>query len=125
MCDFATTIIIISNSKAEAAIRELFNDKGQLDFNKIIPQPKNIFNGDLSQDDIDRCAASGIPTWKSWNPDNWGTKWNACETRIQKLDDGMSMLTFSTPWCRPRPIIDKMLKMIPGIQEKHLRSILV
>lgn len=116
MPDIATTVILIENAEAEAAVRELLNADGQLDFNKIIPQPENIFNGSLSQQDIDRCAAAGIPTWREWNPKNWGTKWNAFNTVIERGYDGTSALAFDTAWCKPLPVIDQMMKMIPGLR---------
>lgn len=64
------------------------------DFNKIKPQPENIFNGNLGQKEEEECAKNGRPTWYRWNIDNWGTKWNcySCEK------ESFNTFTFETAW---------------------------
>lgn len=81
------------------------------DFNKIIPQPENIFNGDLSEEDRLRCEKDGIPNWYDWNVENWGTKWNSysCHVESEKI------FTFETAWSAPLPIMRQLGKMFPNV----------
>lgn len=44
------------------------------DFNKIVPQPENLFKEDLYNEDIKRCRENNIPNWYDWNIKYWGTK---------------------------------------------------
>lgn len=82
------------------------------DFEKVIPQPKNIFKGNLSREDEIKCVAEGIPTWYEWNKQNWGTKWNSyfCE----KKDD--NIFIFETAWCGVPIIVEEMSKQFPEIE---------
>ncbi|MDA3780456.1 MAG: hypothetical protein PF487_09615 [Bacteroidales bacterium] len=64
----------IDNWKEEESIKniksKLFNDEGQFDFNKIIPQPENIFNGNLGEKERQMCEDEGRPNWYDWNIEN-------------------------------------------------------
>lgn len=47
-----------------------------------------------------RCALrayeeTGYKDWYDWSVANWGTKWNACETRIVRRDHGRIEFTFA------------------------------
>lgn len=54
----------------------------------------------------------GYKTWYDWSYDNWGTKWNACDT----VYDGGDTVEFMTAWCYPEPVINKILKDNPGCE---------
>lgn len=82
------------------------------DFNKVIPQPENIFNGSLGQAEEDMCRREGRPTWYRWNIDNWGTKWNSYSNK--KEDD--NIFTFETAWCSVPEIIRQMSLQFPEIE---------
>ena len=79
------------------------------DFNKVIPQPDNIFNGDLGREEEEMCRRDGRPTWYDWNRSNWGTKWNSYE--CEKLDD--NIFIFETAWSRVECIIGKISQDFP------------
>ena len=70
-----------------------------LDFNKIVPEPKDI--GD---------------NWYDWRLANWGTKWGSCDTyffKVERLDseDNLKLtITFSTAWCPPDKIYDALIE---------------
>ena len=51
----------------------------EFDFNHFIPQPDNIFRGNLGDKEEKMCEEQGIPNWYRWNNQNWGTKWNGVE----------------------------------------------
>ena len=81
--------------------------KYALDFNKIIPMPKTVFNGRL--DDKAR-KKYGLNNWYDWSSKNWGVKWNACDTIVYDDDESIT-IKFQTPWGAPLPVIDQMKKM--------------
>lgn len=48
--------------------------------------------------------------WYTWSCENWGTKWNACDTYI---DDKKMMISFDTAWSRPCGIYKKIAEDNP------------
>lgn len=55
---------------------------------------------------IDIQILYGATTWYEWCPKNWGTKWNAGETRLLDVDT----IVFDTPWSAP----EKVITQLPG-----------
>ncbi len=55
--------------------------------------------------------------WYSWSCENWGTKWNACETSIEG-----PTVYFDTAWAPPVPVILKLSEMYPDVKIKHVYS---
>ena len=53
----------------------------------------------------------GYLDWYDWSNDNWGTKWNACDSYVAP---DLSQVDFETAWCYPKPIIDKILEDNPN-----------
>ena len=52
----------------------------------------------------------GAPTWYEWCVENWGTKWNSCDTYISG-----NALCFWTAWSPCLPVIEAMSKMFPDV----------
>lgn len=50
----------------------------------------------------------GSMDWYNWRIENWGTKWNACETEIQD-----SAIYFETAWGDVRNLVEKLSTMFP------------
>jgi hypothetical protein len=86
----------------------------KIDFNKIIPQPANIFLGDLSNEDKKHCEAQGIPNWYDWNTENWGTKWGAYSMNDKR--DTPDTIHFQTAWSVPEPVVEALAKMFPDVE---------
>lgn len=111
-------IEIVGSKKQVKEIYERFNtidDEGLNqfpDFNKVIPQPDNIFRGDLGVKEKEACKRANIPTWLDWNNENWGTKWNSfgCE----KV--GYNVFTFETAWGGVPNIIFAMSEKFPDVE---------
>ena len=81
------------------------------DFNKIIPQPHNIFRGDLGEKERIECEKKGIPNWYDWNCENWGTKWNSyC---CKKISD--NEFTWETAWAGVPNLMVILVKQFPEI----------
>lgn len=85
----------------------LVNEEGQtyVDFNNLIPTPDYIYQGDLG---LEERKKYGKNTWYDWNRENWGTKWNAYETRISE-----DYIQFRTAWNTPTPVLKKLSEFFP------------
>ena len=72
---------------------------GTIDFNRIIPQPDDIFQGELSTEAREKSHGRN---WYDWSIENWGTKWNALDFE----DTGNNnIISFQTAWSFPFPVI--------------------
>ena len=90
----------------------------EFDFNKIIPQPDNIFLWDLSQKDKEECRLKWIPNWYDWNIKNWWTKWNAYDISFDRVSDKKLIIQFDTTWSTPEPVLKQMWIKFPDITFK-------
>lgn len=66
----------------------LLNDKGELDFGLVTPMPESV---------LTHSSNASPPDWYVWSLNNWGTKWNACETVMPSPDT----IIFQTAWNQP------------------------
>lgn len=57
----------------------------------------------------------GATTWYDWCRREWGTKWNACGTRIEDDDT----ISFDTAWSAPEPVLLKLAEMYLEAEIKH------
>ena len=57
----------------------------------------------------------GAQTWYEWCPREWGTKWNSCDNTI---DRDAGIITFSTAWSCPTPIVELLAQRFPEIDFK-------
>ena len=53
----------------------------------------------------------GHADWYNWCIDNWGTKWNSCDSRCDEYDS----ITFETAWSSPYNVIKKLSEKFPTI----------
>lgn len=60
----------------------------------------------------DNIQKYGCTTWYDWCVNNWGTKWNACNTYINECED---CIEFETAWSAPIPIYQKMAEIHPDL----------
>lgn len=121
-------VYINLNMKDLCKKEELFStrDDGtkRLDFNKIIPPPKTKEEciekyGEKYLDSVDEKGNSTHHlmhtdgddwfNWYDWHCHFWGTKWNACDCKIEDDDT----VTFETAWSVPEPILLKLSEMFP------------
>jgi hypothetical protein len=94
-----------------------------LDFNNFIPQPDNIFLGNLGIEEERKCKEEGIPTWYDWNVDNWDTKWNACDASYDWDGEESIKFYFDTAWSPPVKIFVAMVKQHPELSFQFLCEI--
>tara|TARA_R110000822_G_scaffold64883_2_gene158962 strand:+ start:181 stop:621 length:441 start_codon:yes stop_codon:yes gene_type:complete len=117
-----TSNILHVVGKPEAVDKFVAHMGKVIDFEKVIPSPTNMFRYNLSSEDMERCAAEGIPTWRDWQSDNWGTKWNAnngdSSVEIEKYDRmsiKQATYRFETAWDTPRGVIAALWEQWPDL----------
>ena len=76
-----------------------------------IPAIERLFTADEEAE----LARIGHRSWYSWCNVNWGTKWNACEAKIEMGESriGFVYITYRTAWNAPKPIFKKLVEMFP------------
>ena len=102
-------------------LKDLLKSKdNDFDFNNIIPIPKELtetvkgsenskpqWQKDRSEDLKGRY---GFDNWYDWSINNWGTKWNSCDTEVE-LNENVLNYTFQTAWDCPREIAQALIHM--------------
>ena len=99
--------------------KEFDTEGHEFDFNHFIPQPENIFRGNLGRKEEEYCKENGLPDWYNWNNVNWGTKWNGvCDHFDEVTVNGFpyeAIYEMRTAWAFPNPVIEKMIEMYPNL----------
>ena len=91
--------------------------KMQLDFDKLIPQPKHLNEWpDVVQDfGFNDGPPVKLPGWYDWRCKNWGDKWNAVDTAVLREGETIK-LSFSTAWSVPEPIFTEIARRFPTLK---------
>jgi len=102
------------DDKEIKAWKDLVESKeSKFDFNKILPMPKNIYRGNLGEEEEEKY---GKKNWYHWSLENWGCKWNTNPDGIEVIDDGDQIVYhFSTPWSPPVGIYEKLRDKFPDL----------
>lgn len=87
-------------------------DAHHIDFNKIIPEPKEKSEcpEDCLRDDKDCVEADKDRPWfdwYTWHNEYWGTKWNAYDS-YTIVNKSSIIFVFSTAWSMPYPVIRQL-----------------
>lgn len=61
---------------------------------------------------INNIIRYGYPTWYEWRCENWGTKWNAFDTRILSNNE----IEFQMAWSCPEEIFKALSNMYEGVE---------
>lgn len=87
--------------------------------NAMVPQPDNIFKGNLGQKEREQCAEDGVPNWYDWNVENWGTKWDVSTEGLEFEDngDGTASITgwFDSAWSPPIDAYNTFCEDMDGV----------
>jgi len=90
-----------------------------LDFNKIVPMPKELDVTLKSIDPLteegqvlqkkydDNLAKFGFQSWYDWSLKNWGTKWNSYSVVFHA-----NLIRMNTAWYPPGPVIQELARLI-------------
>lgn len=54
--------------------------------------------------------------WYDWNVREWGTKWDACDTYVERTSDLIAKINFQTAWSPPEPIFKAMVEQFPELR---------
>ena len=120
MPNHVTNILVVSGDadKRQAMFEAIKNDEiglGSIDFNKVIPAPDNIFQGNLGAAEREKY---GKNNWLDWNCANWGTKWNSYGYQgppcTEKEFDGATV-EFQTAWSAPTPVLIALAEKYPDL----------
>ena len=66
----------------------------------MVPQPEDMFHGNLGEKERKECEEKGIPNWYDWNIANWGVKWDVADVESERYDAHLT-LCYDTPWGPP------------------------
>lgn len=90
---------ILRNSEISLLI-----EKYDKDLENVLSLGKKVFNNYKNY---------GVSDWYDWSVNNWGTKWNACNTNI--VGD-YNAVYFDTAWSPSIEIADKLASMHPKLK---------
>ena len=119
MPNWTSNKLEIFGSKEEVA--RFVEHVGQnMDFEKIIPPPANMFRENLGEEEKRECKKKGIPDWYEWQCENWGTKWNAKQDKPVEVWETPDLMVatyeFDTAWATPEPVIRRIIKDWPELE---------
>ena len=57
----------------------------------------------------------GSDNWYDWSLNNWGTKWDVCESEILNNDINFFSVSFETAWGPPTEWIDNIMQDFPDL----------
>ena len=101
-------VLFVGKKKQLKTLKTMLKSKdNDFDFNNIVPMPKNIFRGNLGREEEEKY---GDNNWYRWSIDNWGTKWNSVDTRVEENGSTLSN-NFMTAWDCPREIVNALMRM--------------
>jgi hypothetical protein len=123
-----------SDADIKSVIDFIKNEKGDVDFTKIVPYPKYwecpekylVLPSDIQKqgsDPVDNTnlyanmfhinVMQDLPylDWYTWQIDNWGTKGNACECYINS-----NYICYQTAWSFSEPILEKLSELFPNVE---------
>lgn len=136
MPNYCTNELFIQGNKEQ--LKQLRNqlinvdDKGyeQITFENIFPTPQALVNltsptraeGDETEEDFELRQQTnkelyGATDWYNWRVQNWGTKWDSCDTFYvtSKKDDELNV-GFSTAWAPPIGVLQKIGELYPELE---------
>lgn len=83
--------------------------------NSIVPQPENIFKGNIGEKERAQCRLEGRPNWYDWNCANWGTKWDV-DAEISEISDSEIEISFDSAWAPPIKVIEALADHFPDLE---------
>jgi len=130
-------IIAGHKEKVKELLETIKGQENYIDFNTLIPYPASYTKADkIASDWQKKNSEKENIDWSAkpvdgfnqggyeWCNDNWGTKWNAYSQSFKEdfSNENFLMVTisFSTAWSPPLPIIEKLAKQFPGVEEIKL-----
>lgn len=110
------------------AREEDYDTRGRFTFNILHPIPKALegetsplprLENETDEEFQTRMKSNlllyGAKDWYDWNIANWGTKWNACHSQIEEVEDEYLNVRFDTAWSPPLDWFYKIVPMYPEL----------
>ena len=98
------------DEKGHIPMIDIFGHEDVFTFQNFVPQRTDDPRYQNGKEH--NCAT--VFNWYDWNCDNWGTKWDASETRIS-WDGSDLVINFDTAWDVPREFIEKLSHLYPDL----------
>ena len=95
----------------ERFVLENKNEEDDLSFECSVPQPENIYKGNIGSEEK---KLYGKNNWYDWNCNNWGTKWD-CTDVILEDNSNQVEYYFNTAWSPPIQWLEKTSIKYPNI----------
>jgi len=93
--------------------------QGQGLLQAMVPQPEDMFHGNIGEAERRECADKGIPNWYDWNVSNWGTKWDVDLEGLEFTDngDGTAEINgwFDSAWAPPIEAYNTFCEDMDGV----------
>ncbi len=89
------------------------NNDTVIDFNRIIPMPALVFGEALNREQQDKMPNRN---WYDWSLEHWGTKWNACHSKIGRITSETVIIYLDTAWSTPAPVFERLAWLFPELQ---------
>lgn len=122
--EFARQNPDLTESKEEAVLREKLcleeNPFGHIEVNNFIPYPKEFAVADKLAEKARKEGKGYVKDGYNsggyeWCIQNWGTKWGLYDFSDVKKFKSSAVISFSTAWSPPLPVILKMSEMFPKL----------
>lgn len=96
-----------SNRLGEYSYQPLDLTQRRLDFNLVVPEPRNIAQGPCCED-----HANGVTCWRTWRLDHWSTQQNGTDLEIIQCDDDAVDIRFETLGSHPFALICELSRLL-------------
>jgi len=93
--------IIVDVANVYKLYSAFLNEEKLVDFNILLPSPPDMFRGNLGREEKEKYPVN----WYDWQTKNWGTKWNAYESKYG-AEERKAFVYFQTAWGPPFPVIN-------------------
>jgi len=105
---------------------KLFKD-GEFTFNAVEPMPDELRGTTFpvydNKNEEELIKKYGYSNWYEWCLNNWGVKWDACETYIPNKNNGGITISFESPWSIPEIYLIKLSNTLGKDYEVHIEFI--
>ena len=111
-CD--NRLAVRGRPKEVMGLVQLLEGEDPLDFERLLPMPKEIREG---RDYHAPGVPDVFPGWYQWSREHWGVKWNAVEVSRRGFGKtGRVRYRFLTAYSPPTEFIDELARRFPAVE---------
>ena len=82
---------------------------------ELVDRWKDLSYSEVGKLYCENALKYGCMDWYGWANENWGTKWNSCDTSYYPEEDP-DRIQFDTAWAAPYPIAEKLINDNPDVE---------